>query len=85
MNCRSSDESASSSRLGGRAELMVGDQIRNANHGLNEPGADARRSIFSLTAPRQTENSRSEVLSPPQRTMQGPRSVAIHGMAKPFC
>jgi hypothetical protein len=51
-------------------------RICNANHGLNEPGADARRSIFSLTAPRQTENSRSEVLSPPQRTMQGPRSVA---------
>jgi hypothetical protein len=58
--------------------------IINANHGLNEPGTDARRSIFSLTASHQAENSRSEVLSSPQRTMQGPRSVAIDVIAKQF-
>jgi hypothetical protein len=60
-------------------------KITDANHGLNEPGTDARRSIFSLTASHQAENSRSEVLSSPQRTMRGPRSVAIDGIAKQFC
>jgi ABC-type Mn2+/Zn2+ transport system ATPase subunit len=43
--------------------------IVKANHGLNEQGMNARKSIYSLTAPRQAVNWHSEALSPPQKTM----------------
>jgi hypothetical protein len=46
---------------------------------------DARRSIFRLITSHQPESSRSEVISLQKRTMPGPRSVAIGGIAKQFC